>query len=153
LHCAETGREFVPGETYFSALIVQGGETVRRDYSAEAWQGPPEGTLGWWKSQLPEPNARKLHWAPNDVMLHYFEQLEAAADKQDVRYILTLLMIRRRVLRLEPSEPAATGGEELVVYCPRTENEYRVPVATPDPRRVDEIQEELAQLLQTDTAK
>jgi hypothetical protein len=152
-HCAETGREFVPGETYYSALIVQRGDTVRRDYSAEAWHGPPEGTLGWWKSQLPEPNARKLHWAPNDVMLHYFEQLDGVTGKQDVRYILALLMIRRRVLRLEHNETDDAGREVLVVYCPRTESEYRVLAATPDSQRANEIQEELAQLLQTDAAK
>jgi hypothetical protein len=149
-HCAETGREFVPGETYFSALIEQGGDVVRRDYSVEAWRTPPAGALGWWKSQMPEPHARKLHWAPNDVMLHYFEQLDGVADKQDVRYILALLMIRRRVLRLEQTETDAQGGEVLALYCPRNENEYRAAVAAPGDRRVHEIQEELARLLQTD---
>jgi hypothetical protein len=149
-HCAETGREFVPGEAYYSALIEQGSDIVRRDFSAEAWHGPPEGTLGWWKSRLPEPNAHKLHWAPSDVMLHYFEQLESVADKQDVRYVLALLMIRRRIVRLEQSETDEHGRETLVVYCPRNESEYRVTVVTPGEQRVNEIQEELARLLQTD---
>jgi hypothetical protein len=149
-HCAETGREFVPGETYHSALIAEGGEVVRRDYCEAAWNGPPEGALGWWKSQMPEPNAHRVHWAPNDVMLHYFEQLDGVLDKQDTRYILALLMVRRRVLRLEGSEYDLQGREVLVVYCPRNEMEYRVNVVAPDDRRVTEVQEELAQLLQTD---
>ncbi|MEQ8791884.1 MAG: hypothetical protein RIC55_36845 [Pirellulaceae bacterium] len=149
-HCAETGREFAPGESYHSALIAEGGEVVRRDYCDAAWQGPPEGAIGWWKSQMPEPDAHKVHWAPNEVMLHYFEQLEGAAEKQDTRYILVLLMVRRRVLRLEQSEHDEAGREVLVVFCPRNETEYRVHVVTPDAKRVTEIQEELAQLLQTD---
>lgn len=149
-HCAQTGREFAPGEAYYSALVVEHGEVVRRDYCEAAWHGPPEGAVGWWKSQVPQPDAHKVHWAPNDVMLHYFEQLDGVTDKRDTRYILALLMVRRRVLRLEHSDQDEAGGEILIVYCPRNETEYRVAVVTPDAQRVNEIQEELAQLLQTD---
>ncbi len=145
--CAKTDRELHPGETFYSVLAAEGAVVVRRDFCDEAWEGPPEGAIGWWKSQMPEPNARKFHWAPNDVMLHYFEQLEGQADKQDVRYVLALLMIRRRVVRLEDTETDDTGREVLVLYCPRNENEYKTAVVMPDDQRAAEIQEELAQLL------
>ena len=39
--CAITGREFRPGETYFTALVEADGQFVRQDYSGEAWTGPP----------------------------------------------------------------------------------------------------------------
>ncbi len=77
---------------------------VRRDYSAEAWPSPPDGTIGWWKSQVPDTHATRMHWAPNDVILHYFEQLEDQHDKEDIRFVLALLMIRRRIVRLEDTE-------------------------------------------------
>src|SRR5687767_197677 len=96
--CAKTDREFQPGETYYSALVPRGSGVARLDFSAEAWEGPPEGSLGWWQARLPEPHGNKMHWAPNDVMLHYFEQLDGVADQADVRYVLALLMVRRRVL-------------------------------------------------------
>lgn len=145
--CATTDRELHPGEAFYSALVPQGSEVVRTDYSEEAWQGPPEGTLGWWKSRMPDPKANKLHWAPNDVMLHYFEQLEAVPDKQDIRYVLALLLVRRRVVRHEETENNEQGNQRLVLYCPRNENEYRVDVATPTQSRIKQIQEELARLL------
>ena len=93
---------------------------------AEAWQGPPEGVLGWWKSHMPERDARKLHWAPNDVMLELLEGLESQPDKQDMRYVLALLLIRRRVVRLEETEHDATGARFRCLYCPRRETTYRV---------------------------
>lgn len=147
--CAATDRELTPGEWFYSVLLAEGGDVVRRDFAADAWQGPPEEAIGWWKSQMPSPDAKKMHWAPNDVMLHYFEQLEGREDKQDVRYVLALLMVRRRIMKLEES---VTEDEQeiLVLYCPRNENQYRVPVVNPTPEQVEQIQEELAQLLFAD---
>ena len=60
---------------FYSVLVAEGAAVNRYDYSKEAWDEPPENAVGWWKSQMPEPNANKINWAPNDVMVHYFEQL------------------------------------------------------------------------------
>lgn len=150
--CAATGRELTPGETIYSALVQQGAQVVRVDYAEDQWQGPSDEVVGFWKSQIPTANAAKMHWAPNDVMLHYFEQLADQPNKQDVRYVLGLLMIRRRILRLEESETDDAGQEVLVLYCPRSENEHRMNVMQPDASRIASIQEELAALLQTDVS-
>ncbi len=145
--CAKTDREFSAGETFYSVLMSEGAEVVRRDYCQEAWDGAPENALGWWKCQLPESNARKAHWAPNDVMLDYFERLQGQPGQEDVRYVLALLMARKRIVRVEDTETDETGREVLVVFCPRTEAEYRVPVAMPEGDRAQKIQDELVQLL------
>ena len=145
--CTATGKELTPGEEFYSVLVAEGAELKRHDYSTDAWEGPPEGAIGWWKSQMPNPAARRVHWAPNDVMLHFFEQLESQPDKQDMRYVLALLLVRRRVMRQEEREHDDQGGEVLVLYCPRRETTYRVPAVVPDPSRIEELQEELARLL------
>jgi len=150
--CAKTDHEFAPGEEFYSVLVSEGSEVVRYDYSQQAWEGPPDEAIGWWKSQMPEANARRANWAPNDVMLDYFQQLEEQPGKEDVRYILTLLMIRRRVLRLDDSELGEDGVERMIVFCPRNETEYHVPVVSPDPVRASEIQDELARLLFADAS-
>ena len=149
-HCAATGRELQPGEAFYSTLTAEGAQVVRHDYSQEAWQGPPEGVLGWWKSHMPKRNTKKLHWAPNDVMLELLESLEAQPDKMDMRYVLALLLIRRRVVRLEETEKDASGREVSVLYCPRRDTTYRVVTVTPGAQRTTEIQEELARLLFAD---
>jgi hypothetical protein len=148
--CAKTARELQPGETFYSVLVAEGADVVRRDYCQEAWEGPPDGALGWWKSQVPEPSARKANWAPNDVLLDYFQRLDGQAGKDDVRYVLALLMVRRRIVRLEETETDDAGGETLVLFCPRDEMEHRVPVVMPDEQRAREIQEELSKLLYAD---
>jgi len=149
-HCAKTDRELQPGERFFSVLITEGAEVVRYDYAEDAWEQPPENALGWWKSQMPEPHAKRANWAPNDVMLHYFERLEQDATKADVRYVLALLMIRRRIMRIEETTIDECGREVLVLYCPKNENEYTTPVIEPDTERAQRIQDELLHLLFAD---
>ncbi len=146
-HCAKTGRDLKPGETFYSTLVREGVRVVRQDFAADAWQGPPDGVLGWWKSQVPTESASKVHWAPNDVMLELLEQWEHDPTRLDSRYVLSLLLVRRRVLRPEETESIASGQEVAVLYCPRRETTYRVVSALPDEQRAAEIQEELGRLL------
>jgi hypothetical protein len=150
--CAALERELAPGETFYSVLLQRGADVVRRDYSAEGWQGPPEDSLGWWKSQMPDASGvKKGTLAPSEVLLEYFEQLEGVAAQQDLRYVLALLMVRRRIMRLEGAERDETGKEVLVLACSRNEAEYRTPVAVPNEERAAEIQRELEKLLYSES--
>jgi hypothetical protein len=147
-HCSISGREFAPGETYYSAIVADGANVIRHDYAADAWQGPPADALGWWKAQIPERSETKKRWAPNDVMLQFWDELAAQPERQDMRYVLTLLLVRRRVFRLEEEKLDEQGREVMVVECPRREATYEVPAVMPEAARIDQIQEELAALLQ-----
>ncbi|HEY4759303.1 MAG TPA: hypothetical protein VIH42_01855 [Thermoguttaceae bacterium] len=146
--CTATGRELAPGEWYYSVLVADGAELKRYDYTLDAWQGPPEKAIGYWKSQVPDKSSRRKHWAPNDVILHFFDELAEQPDKQDMRYVLTLLLIRRRVFRLEEEQRDQQGNEVLTVYCPRRETTYTIPAVVPEQSRIDEIQQQLAALLE-----
>ncbi|HZZ29904.1 MAG TPA: hypothetical protein VFE46_18045 [Pirellulales bacterium] len=145
--CVTTGRELRPGEVFYSVLLAEGSKLVRQDYSAEAWQGAPEKAVGWWKAEMPAREGVRMHWAPNDVMLDLLEQLADDSARADMRYVLGLLLVRRRVCRLENTKRDEGGHETLVLFCPRREQEYRVSVIPPDETRSKEIQEELAGLL------
>jgi hypothetical protein len=146
--CSVSGREFAPGEAYYSMLVDTGTELTRVDYSIDAWKGPSADAIGWWKSRVPDRSARKKHWAPNDLMLDFWDDLTEQPNRQDMRYVLTLLLIRRRVFRLEEEKVDAQGHEVLTVYCPRRDATYQMPAVVPEPSRVGQIQEELATLFQ-----
>jgi hypothetical protein len=144
-HCAVTGRELRPGDAYYSVLTAKGAVLERLDYASDAWQGPPADAIAWWKSQVPGAETRRAHWAPNDAMLDFFDQLEGQPENQDMRYVLSLLLVRRRVMRLEESESG--GGQSLSLYCPRRDASYQVPAVVPSEARIEQIQEELVRLL------
>ena len=144
--CAETQHEFQPGERFFAYLVRDGRQIVRRDVSEQAWQGPPDDCIAWWQSSVPDFKAKKANWAPDDVLLHYFQETEDKPEQQDVRYILALLLIRRRLFRLEDTVDEDTG-ESLEVYCSRNDTQYTIPVQHVSPTRAQEIQALLSQLM------
>ncbi len=152
--CSVTGRELQEGEDFFSALVADSAEVRRVDYCTEAWNGPPDDVLGWWKSRMPTKAARRARMAPNDVLLDLFHQLEANPQQHDMYYVLALLLVRRRVFRLDEHEDIEGDETEetMVVYCPREEATYRIHVATPDDARVVEIQDQLTNLLFADAS-
>lgn len=147
-HCAKSGRELLAGESYFSVIVPEGSGVKRLDYAADAWEGPPADAIGWWKSTREQSESRGPHWAPGDVVLNFFDELEQHPENQDMRYVLALFLVRRRIMRLEETETNEQGQEELVLYCPRRETTYRVPVLVPSDSRIDEIQEQLARLIE-----
>ena len=155
--CAATDRSLEPGDECYSVLEIQGADVIRKDYCREAWTGPPEAAFGWWKSRVPEPVAKKIKLAPNDVLLELFDQLADRPRQEDMRYVLTLLLVRRRVFRLEtppetPTDRAKQGDdnettETMFVYCPKRDATYEVSAALPGESRIDEIQQQLSELL------
>lgn len=147
--CSVAGNEIPAGETFYTALVREGADVRRVDYAAESWTGPPPNTVGWWKSTMPERDATgKKKMAPSEVLLGLFHELSDAPDRRDLRYVLTLLLIRRRLLRLEETTTEA-GCETMTLYCPRDEQTYRVSAVVPSDERVAEIQRFLSQLLYT----
>ena len=98
--------------------------------------------------RCPTRTRRRAYWAPNDVLLNFFDELAAQPDKQDMRYVLALLLVRRRVMRMEEEQRDEAGHERLMLYCPRRDTQYEVPAVAPEPQRAEEIQQVLAKLLE-----
>lgn len=155
--CAATDRPLAPGEWCYSVLEVQGAEIVRKDYAASAWPGVPAESFGWWKARVPEPHAKKIKLAPNEVLLELFDQLAEQPHNEDMRYVLALLLVRRRVLRLDgpalgavkPS--AAVAVQTMTVICPLRDASYEVSVVMPSDERIEKIQSHLNELLVSGT--
>lgn len=154
--CAANDLPLEPGDICYSVLEVRGAEVIRKDYSSAAWTEPPVEALAWWRTRIPSPVAKKVKLAPNDVLLELFDQLADDPAHQDMRYVLTLLLVRRRVFRLETSanalsaaalEHRGASAEVMTVYCPKRDASYEVPAAMPDNDRIDEIQQQLSDLL------
>jgi hypothetical protein len=103
--CTATGREFAPGVPCHSALVELNGKLVRFDFSEDGWTGPPDGTIGFWQSIVPEPTETAAKPLDADALMRYFEQLcEDASPAQDkFRYVVALLLLQKRRLKLEGS--------------------------------------------------
>lgn len=109
-----------------------------------------EQIIGWWKHKVPLPGDKKPKQAPNDILIKIFDELLDQWDKQEMRYVLALLLIRRRVFRLEREEISETdSGKEkkMIVYAPKTDTTYEVLAVVPDEETIEKIQTELMHIL------
>lgn len=146
--CCATKRELRPEEPIFSVLFENEDEYVRLDYSADAWPGPPDReTIGWWKTRIPSLNDKKVKLAPNDILLNLFDSLGEQVDKEEMRYILVLLLVRKRLFRFEKEDVDENGRRMMTVYCGKRDMLYTLPVAVPEKENAKSIQDALAELL------
>jgi hypothetical protein len=146
--CSASGRELRPGEPFFSVLTEEEGKFVRRDYAADAWQGPPADAFSFWAGKIPPDDARRRPVIDDELLLDCFGRLEGQTEPGRVkfRYVVGLLLMRRRKLRLEETA-REDGVEVLQLRCPRTGTRYRMV----DPALTDEetsaVQDEVFQAL------
>jgi hypothetical protein len=100
--CAQTGAKFQPGDVCYSTVVPNGNDWERLDYSRDAWKGPPEGALGFWRSTVPLPIENKRRLLDPNALMRHFEQLceDANPAQEKFRYVLALLLVQRRRLRV-----------------------------------------------------
>jgi hypothetical protein len=118
LHCAKSSRPFAKGERIFSALYWRDGQYQRVDLCAEAWQARNENIepLSAWQTEFvppppPEPEALKKDDAESLLRRLIAEN---APGTRNARYILALMLERKKVLR--QIERQKQEGVSVLVY-------------------------------------
>lgn len=124
--CEATGREFKAGDDYVGVLLNAGGGLVRRDYAPEVWSGPPAGAIGYWTGRVPASDAPRRAAVDEAVLLDCFRRLDGAVEptRVNVRYVLALLLMRRKALRIEESHRDAVG--EVLTFIDRAGARHEV---------------------------
>ena len=155
--CAVSDRVLAYGEGFVSVLVDEGREVRRIDIAPECWTEAPENAIGWWKAQLVDPG-REKPLAPNEVLLQLLEKWRTSAGHKAIRYLLALLLVRRKVLRHDSAEllktesPANTGPNLLRLYSPHTDAVFEVEEVLPQPHEAEELDAKLIELIHADAA-
>jgi len=146
--CCVSGRELRSGEKYYSVLLDQAGKLVRNDYSVEAWKGPPEGSFSFWMGTIAAPDSRRRPPIDDEMLMDCFGRLEGQPEPAKIRfrYILALLLMRRRRFKFEETRQEA-GLEILVLRCTRTGAETEVINPCLADHEMAAVQEEVFQTL------
>ena len=105
--CADTGREFADGEEVFSLLRLQEGVLQRVDLSRAAFDArDTDADIVWWRTVHRVGGGGGQIKADFDLLLAAMETLtqDPREDRRDLGYLLALLLVRHRKLRLERVE-------------------------------------------------
>lgn len=145
--CTLTQRPFQDGEFFFTALYREGDGFRREDISEEAWASVPEEPrpFSFWRSKFetpppppPEPLAKQ---DAESILRRLIE--ENADTSRNARYILALMLERKRLLKPMPSE-----DDDILVYEHAQSGEtFLIPNPHLSLDRVPEVQREVSALL------
>lgn len=178
--CAITGKPFAPGQAYVAALIepapasdsnsqpaaTQPGpqstsesDALRRvDYSAEAWESSPrpEGLFAFWRTTFEDRDDGRARLVDDASLLSMFEQLEGVTEPKRAafRYVLALLLIRKRLLVHAGERPGALMVQEKLTGPGSVAAQAKAPVIeVVDPKldaaAVAEVTAQLESVLRT----
>lgn len=134
--CAATDRELSPGEPCYTALVRPddsdpddaGRERPvfeRLDFDPEAWPGVrdtdryADRLLCWWRTEVPEPGGRKHLFVDDETLVDLFAQLEEETEpeRRAFRFVLGLILLRRRKLRMvERAREQDEAGDAVEVW-------------------------------------
>ncbi len=132
--CYAEDRPLREGEYYYSVVIESGDDYERRDYSASAWSAPPERAVGWWKNRMPKSTEKKVVLAPNEVLVDLLRQMAHFPDKAASRYLLALMLMRRKIVRpsnVSPqdallAEETTTAANEVSAGTPNQDSDEAI---------------------------
>ena len=147
-HCVRTGRELEPGDRFYSVLYDRGAAFVREDCSVEAWQGPPADAFSFWQGRIPEGNQPRRIQVDESLLIDCMVRLagETTPQKINFRYVLALLLMRRKRLKFE-EVVSVEGQEHLSLRCTKTRKVYRVLNPQLSDAQMVEVQEEVQNVL------
>lgn len=122
LTCSVSGRTLIPGEWFFSALVMNEGLFQRLDFSTDAWvTKEPETFLSWWRQKIPQPgNERKPFKLNATTLAQLFTNLKDARTRsqQCLAYIVALALVRARKFHF--IEIRQDGDQQILVVQDRS---------------------------------
>lgn len=145
--CTLTQRPFADGEFFFTALYRERDGFRREDVSEEAWSALPQDPrpFSFWRSKFetpPPPPPEPLAKQDAESILRRLID-ENADSSRNARYILALMLERKRMLKPMPSE-----DDDVLVYEHAQSGEtFLIPNPHLSLDRVPEVQREVSALL------
>ena len=146
--CAGCGRQLEPGEEFYAALIDLKTSFERLDYSLEYWNEHKPEVFSFWKTTIPAANEKKNLFVDDSVLFNFFERLENEAEtlKINFRFVLGLILMRKRILKYEQTR---RDGEQEIWKVRRSGSKETHEVINPQlsEEEIEQVSAELGSIL------
>jgi hypothetical protein len=149
--CAKTGQPFADGEYFYALLHYENGEYRREDLSEAAFKerGDSPAPYSYWRAKYvppppPQPEAVSKQTA-EDLLRSYME--ESGPEHTNARYILALMLERKRILREVEVKHGEDGSLTRIYEHAKTGEVFVIPDPQLKLAQVEEVQKQVADLL------
>jgi len=151
--CTATGREFTEGEYFYTLLFLEKGGFRREDLCEDAWRerGPAHlltQPFSFWRAKFepPAPPAPEALGKQTAESLLRKYMSEPGEEHANVRYILAVMLERKRILK--PVELKQEDGKRVQLYLHvKTGEVFLIPDPGLHLDQLEAVQAELARLL------
>lgn len=150
--CFGTGQPLEVGQEYYAALVETEQGLERRDYSEDYWHQQPPEVFCFWKSKMANPEQKKKLFIDDEMLMAFFDRLaeETEPEKVNFRFVLLLILMRKRKLKYESS---ATDEAKREVWTMRVTGQDRLEkVVNPhlSESQIEQLSSQMGQILQVD---
>jgi hypothetical protein len=150
-HCAHTNRPFTEGEYFYALLYLEKGEFRREDLSEEAFKARAEEPrpFSHWRARYappPPPQAEAVNkQTAEDLLRAYME--ETGEEHTNARYILALMLERKRILKEVEVKRGDDGSITRIYEHGKTGEVFVIPDPQLKLSQVEAVQRQVADLL------
>jgi hypothetical protein len=158
--CAASGVPLEPGAPCIASLCEREEDEGfdRLDYSIEAWDDGrrPERLFSFWRTTVAESNAKQRMFVDDEVLTDLFHRLaeDDRPQRQAFRFVLGLILMRKRLLKFIGREPATDDQPERWRLIAKGAGDDAPPIDMINPELDDEdvreITAQLSEVLQGD---
>lgn len=151
LHCATTGAEFTEGEYFYTLLFDEKAGFRREDLCEEAFKVRPEtpAPFSFWRSKFEPPQAAPPEavskQTAEDLLRSYM--MESGVEHSNARYILALMLERKRILREVEVKRSEDGSLTRIYERAKTGEVFIIPDPELRLDQVEQVQMQVAGLL------
>ena len=153
--CSVCGKEVAPGGELV-ATVCEGDEEFQRcDYCCECWESSPADgaeVLGVWRTRVRSPREKKKLFVDNEMLMNLFCRLAEATEGQKVnfRFVLALVLMRKKLLVYDHMEKSADGTEIWMMHFKGSDEVHTVIDPHMDEDKIAAVSENLGQILEAD---
>jgi hypothetical protein len=150
--CRACRKRLEPGTELVATVREVGEELEREDYCLDCWSARPQEDgepLGSWHGRVPAPAARKKLLVDDELLVNLFQRLEAAdtAAKLNFRFVLALILMRKKLLVYDRTEPG-DGPETWLMHLRGDPAPVKVVNPHLDDDKVAEVSGQLSQIME-----
>ena len=160
--CAACQKELAPGQEFVATVreVPAAGdedELVRQDYCLDCWGPTREATtadksvFGIWHARAAAPREKKKTFVDDDLLVNFFDRLEDAAEpaKVQFRFVLALILMRKKLLAYDGIEPGEGDGPWLMHFR-GSGRKCRVVDPHMDEEKIAQVSRQLGEVLEGD---
>jgi len=147
--CSISDAEISVGQKFMAALRETPTGFERLDVALPAWPDfDKSDLLAFWQATMPATEHKKQIFVDDETLMTVFDRLEGTQEpnKQSFRFVLGLVLMRKRLLAYEGSRMEA--DREIWTVKARGRDE-RIEISNPklDEQRVAEVTQQLGEIL------